>query len=145
MNAVLRYAQARLCSPAYGQIAAEGALETPKEYFDMVRKEYMDRRDFTVSALNKMEGVFCPNPMGAFYVVAELPIDDSEKFAQWLLEEFEYEKKTVMVAPAGGFYSNYELGKKQVRIAYVLKIEDLKEAMKCFEVALKQYPGRTIK
>ncbi len=145
MNAVLRYAQARLCSPAYGQIAAEGALATPKEYFDMVRTEYINRRDFTVNALNNMEGVFCPNPMGAFYVLAALPIDDSEKFAQWLLEDFEYEKQTVMVAPAGGFYSNYELGKTQVRIAYVLKIEDLKNAMKCLEVALKQYPGRTIK
>jgi aspartate aminotransferase len=145
MNAVLRYAQARLCSPAYGQIAAEGALATPQEYFTEVRNEYIKRRDFTVEALNNMEGVFCPKPMGAFYVLASLPIDDSEKFAQWLLEEFEYEKQTVMVAPAGGFYSNPELGKTQVRIAYVLKTEDLKAAMKCMEIALKQYPGRTIK
>lgn len=145
MNAVLRYAQARLCSPAYGQIAAEGALATPKEYFDMVRTEYINRRDYTVSKLNSIEGVFCPNPMGAFYVLASLPIDDSEKFAQWLLEDFDYEKQTVMVAPAGGFYSNPELGKNQVRIAYVLKIEDLKAALTCLEVALKQYPGRTIK
>ena len=110
----------------------------------MVRTEYINRRDFTVNALNNMEGVFCPNPMGAFYVLAALPIDDSEKFAQWLLEDFEYEKQTVMVAPAGGFYSNYELGKTQVRIAYVLKIEDLKAAMECLEVALKQYPGRKL-
>ncbi len=145
MKAVLRYAQARLCSPAYGQIAAEGALATPKEYFDAVRSEYMNRRDVMVEALNKMEGVFSPKPMGAFYTVARLPIDDSDKFAQWLLEEFSYENQTVMVAPAAGFYATPGKGLNEVRIAYVLKVEDLKAAMKCLEVALKQYPGRTIK
>ena len=144
MNAVLRYAQARLCSPTYGQIAAEGALATPKEYFEAVRKEYIARRDLMVAALNKMEGVFCPNPMGAFYAVVRLPVDDSDKFAQWLLEDFEYEKQTVMVAPAAGFYATPGLGLDEVRIAYVLNTEDLANAMKCLEVALKQYPGRKI-
>ncbi|MDD2281276.1 MAG: pyridoxal phosphate-dependent aminotransferase [Bacteroidales bacterium] len=144
MKAVLKYAQARLCSPAYGQIAAEGALNTPKEYFQAVREEYIQRRDFTIEALNKMEGVFSPKPMGAFYTIAKLPVDDSDKFAQWLLEDFEYEKQTVMVAPAAGFYATPGKGTNEVRIAYVLKIDDLKAAMKCLEVALKQYPGRTI-
>lgn len=144
MKAVLKYAQARLCSPAYGQIAAEGALNTPKEYFQAVRSEYIQRRDFTIEALNKMEGVFSPKPMGAFYTIAKLPVDDSDKFAQWLLEDFEYEKQTVMVAPAAGFYATHGKGTNEVRIAYVLKIDDLKAAMKCLEVALKQYPGRTI-
>jgi aspartate aminotransferase len=144
MKAVLKYAQARLCSPAYGQIAAEGALNTPKEYFQAVRSEYIQRRDFTIEALNKMEGVFSPKPMGAFYTIAKLPVDDSDKFAQWLLEDFQYEKQTVMVAPAAGFYATPGKGTNEVRIAYVLKIDDLKAAMKCLEVALKQYPGRTI-
>jgi len=143
MKAVLRFAQARLCSPAYGQIAAEGALATPKEYFAAVRKEYMQRRDVMVEALNKMEWVFSPKPMGAFYTVARLPVDDSDKFAKWLLEDFQYENQTVMVAPAGGFYATPGKGRNEVRIAYVLKVEDLKAAMKCLEVALKQYPGRT--
>lgn len=144
MNAVLRYAQARLCSPAYGQIAAEGALNTPAEYFKAVREEYINRRDVMIEALNKMEGVLSPMPMGAFYTIAKLPVDDSDKFAQWLLEEFSYENQTVMVAPAAGFYATPGKGKDEVRIAYVLNIEDLKNAMKCLEVALKQYPGRTI-
>lgn len=144
MNAVLRYAQARLCSPAIGQIAAEGALQTPQSYFDAVREEYINRRDVMIEALNKMEGVLSPMPMGAFYTIARLPVDDSDKFAQWLLEEFHYENQTVMVAPAAGFYATPGKGRDEVRIAYVLKIEDLKSAMKCLEVALKQYPGRTI-
>ena len=144
MNAVLRYAQARLCSPAIGQIAAEGALQTPQSYFDAVREEYINRRDVMIEALNKMEGVLSPMPMGAFYTIARLPVDDSDKFAQWLLESFKYENQTVMVAPAAGFYATPGKGRDEVRIAYVLKIEDLKNAMKCLEVALKQYPGRTI-
>lgn len=144
MNAVLRYAQARLASPSIGQLASEGALATPKEYFEMVRCEYMKRRDVLVEALNKMEGVYSPMPMGAFYTVARLPVDDSDKFAQWLLEEFSYENQTVMVAPAAGFYATPGKGHNEVRIAYVLKVDDLKNAMKCLEVALKQYPGRTI-
>ncbi len=145
MNSVLRFAQARLCSPAYGQIAAEGALDTPASYFKMVRDEYMHRRDVMISLLNKMEGVRCPMPYGAFYAVVELPVDDSDKFAQWLLEEFSYNDQTVMVAPAAGFYATPGKGTKEVRIAYVLKEEDLVAAMKCLEVALKKYPGRRLK
>ncbi len=144
MKGVLKFAQARLCSPAYGQIAAEGALATPQEYFDGVKQEYITRRDVMIEALNKIEGVFSPMPMGAFYTIARLPVDDSDKFAQWLLEDFQYENQTVMVAPAAGFYATPGKGFNEVRIAYVLKVEDLKSAMKCLEVALKQYPGRTI-
>jgi len=145
MKAVLKYAQARLCSPALGQIAAQGALKTPQSYFDGLRYEYMTRRDVMVKALNKIEGVVSPLPMGAFYTIAKLPIDDSDKFAQWLLEDFQYNNETVMVAPAEGFYATPGRGKDEVRIAYVLKIEDLKKAIKCLEEALKVYPGRTIK
>ena len=142
--AAMKFAQARLSPPSYGQLAAEAALATPKGYFDEVYNEYIERRNYMVEALNKMEGVYCPKPKGAFYTVVKLPIDDSDKFAQWLLEDFEYNNQTVMVAPATGFYSTKGAGKNEVRIAYVLKIEDLKSAMKCLEVALKQYPGRTI-
>jgi len=140
----MKFAQARLSPPSYGQIAAEAALSTPKEYFDEVYNEYIERRNYMVEALNKMEGVYCPKPKGAFYTVVKLPIDDSDKFSQWLLDSFEYNNQTVMLAPATGFYSTYGAGKNEVRIAYVLKIEDLKNAMKCLEEALKQYPGRTI-
>lgn len=140
----MKFAQARLSPPSYGQIAAEAALATPKSYFDEVYNEYIERRNYMVEALNKMEGVYCPKPRGAFYTVVKLPIDDSDKFAQWLLESFEYNNQTVMIAPATGFYSTCGAGKNEVRIAYVLKIDDLKNAMKCLEEALKQYPGRTI-
>ncbi|NOU20131.1 MAG: pyridoxal phosphate-dependent aminotransferase [Bacteroidales bacterium] len=140
----LRFAQARLSPPSYGQIAAEAALATPKEYFTEVYNEYIERRNYMVDALNRMEGVYCPKPKGAFYTVVKLPIDDSDKFAQWLLDSFEYNNQTVMLAPATGFYSTCGYGKNEVRIAYVLKIDDLKNAMKCLEEALKQYPGRTI-
>ena len=142
--AAMKFAQARLSPPTFGQVASEAALNTPNEYFKEVYDEYIKRRDFMVAALNKMEGVYCPKPKGAFYTVVRLPIDDSDKFAQWLLEDFEYQNQTVMVAPATGFYSTKGLGKNEVRIAYVLKIDDLKKAMECLEVALKQYPGRTL-
>ena len=142
MTAALRFAQARLCSPALGQIAGEGAIDTPPSYFAAVRKEYIERRDLMVSALNKMPGVFCPNPMGAFYATVRLPVDDSDKFAQWLLEEFAYNKQTVMVAPAAGFYATPGKGTDEVRIAYVLNVDDIKAAMECLEIALQQYPGR---
>lgn len=144
MAAAMKFAQARLCPPSYGQIAAEAALNTPKEYFTEVYDEYIKRRDFMVEALNKMEGVVCPKPKGAFYTVVKLPVDDADKFAQWLLESFEYKNQTVMLAPASGFYATPGLGKDEVRIAYVLKIEDLKNAMETLEAALKQYPGKTI-
>ena len=144
MSAALRYAQARLCSPALGQIASEAALDASEEYFKKVRDEYIKRRNILVEALNRMEGVYSPMPMGAFYTIARLPIDDSERFAQWLLQDFSYEGQTVMVAPAAGFDATAGMGKNEVRIAYVLKESDLRAAMKCLEEALKQYPGRTI-
>jgi len=142
--AAMKFAQARLSPPSFGQIAAEAALNTPAEYFKEVYHEYIKRRNFMVEALNRMEGVYCPKPKGAFYTVVRLPIDDSDKFAQWLLEHFEYKNQTVMLAPATGFYSTPGLGKNEVRIAYVLNVDDLRNAMECLEVALKQYPGRTI-
>lgn len=144
INAAMKFAQARLCPPSFGQWASEAALNTPNEYFEEVYNEYIDRRNFMVEALNKMEGVYCPKPKGAFYTVVKLPIDDADKFAQWILTDFEYKKQTVMVAPATGFYATPGLGKNEVRIAYVLKKEDLKNAMETLEVALKAYPGRTI-
>lgn len=137
--AALKFAQARLSPPGVAQIAGEAAIDTPDLYFEAVNKEYTERRDLVVSALNKMEGVYCPNPGGAFYAVVRLPIDDSDKFCQWMLEKFSYEGQTVMMAPATGFYSTPGAGKNEVRIAYVLKKENLTAAMKCLEVALKEY------
>ncbi len=142
MNAVMRYAQARLCSPSYGQIAAEGALDAPASYFKAVRDEYIHRRDVLIDGLQKMPGVIAPRPMGAFYAAAQLPVDDAEKFAKWLLEEFNYNGETVMVAPMAGFYATKGLGTNQIRLAYVLKEEDLKHALVCLEKALETYPGR---
>lgn len=142
MAAAMKFAQARLSPPTFGQIGAEAALNTPKEYFVKVQKEYVERRDFIIEALNKMEGVFCPKPSGAFYCIARLPIDNSDKFCQWLLEEFEYNGETVMLAPATGFYSTPGSGINEVRLAYVLNKDDLKSAMICLEKALKVYPGR---
>ncbi len=143
MKTILKFAQARLCPPYLGQVAAEAAIDTPDSYFEKVYNEYIERRNYMVSRLNKMEGVKTTRPKGAFYTVVALPIDDSDKFAQWLLEEFEYNNQTVMVAPASGFYSTEGLGKNEVRIAYVLKKEALSSAMDCLENALKVYPGRT--
>ncbi|PBQ32928.1 aspartate aminotransferase [Sphingobacteriaceae bacterium] len=143
MSAALKFAQARLSPPSYGQIGAEAALDTPKSYFAEVKKEYVARRDFVIESLNKMNGVFCPKPSGAFYCIAKLPIDNADKFCQWLLEDFNYQSQTVMLAPATGFYSTPGAGSDEVRIAYVLKIEDLKGAMTCLEEALKIYPGKT--
>ena len=142
MAAVMRYAQARLCSPSYGQIAAEGALDAPASYFKAVRDEYIHRRDVLIDGLQKMKGVIAPRPMGAFYAAAQLPVDDAEKFAKWLLEEFNYNGETVMVAPMAGFYATKGLGTNQIRLAYVLKEEDLKHALACLEKALETYPGR---
>lgn len=142
MTTALKYAQARLSPPFFGQIAGEASLNTPKEYFTEVYNEYIARRDFIIPALNKIPGVFAPMPKGAFYTIISLPVDDSEKYCQWLLEEFEYQNQTVMLAPAAGFYSTLGLGKNEVRIAYVLKIEDLKNAVKVIEESLKVYPGR---
>lgn len=144
MSAVLKFAQARLSPPTFGQIGGEAALETPQSYFDAVIKEYVARRDYVIGALNKIDGVFCPKPSGAFYCIARLPIDNADIFCQWLLESFEHKKQTVMFAPASGFYSTPGCGLNEVRIAYVLNLEDLKNAMDCLEAALKVYPGRTV-
>ncbi|MCU0361414.1 MAG: pyridoxal phosphate-dependent aminotransferase [Bacteroidia bacterium] len=143
MASALKFAQARLSPPSYGQIGAEAALDTPATYFEEVKKEYVSRRDFVIEALNKMPGVFCPKPSGAFYCIARLPIDNSDKFCQWLLEDFNFNAQTVMLAPAAGFYSTPGAGANEVRIAYVLNKEDLKNAMTCLAEALKVYPGKT--
>ena len=142
LSTALKFAQARLSPPAFGQYAAEAAIDTPDTYFNNVISEYVTRRDYIVEALNKMEGVFCPKPSGAFYCIARLPIDNSDVFCKWLLETFSYQNETVMLAPATGFYSHPGLGLDEVRIAYVLNSSDLKKAMKCLEEALKIYPGR---
>ncbi|MFW5820264.1 MAG: pyridoxal phosphate-dependent aminotransferase [Bacteroidota bacterium] len=142
IQTALKFAQARLSPPSLGQIIGEYALDTPVSYFTEVYNEYIERRNFMVDALNKMDGVQCPVPGGAFYTIAELPVDDADKFSEWMLSEFEYENQTVMLAPASGFYSDPEKGRKQVRIAYVLKKEDLEKAMKCLEEGLNNYPGR---
>jgi aspartate aminotransferase len=143
VSTALKFAQARLSPPGLGQVVGEASIETPPEYFREVNREYTVRRNFMVDALNKMPGVYCPKPKGAFYTVVKLPVDDSDKFAQWLLEEFEYKKQTVMVAPASGFYSTPGSGKNEVRIAYVLHTGDLENAMETLAEALKVYPGRT--
>lgn len=144
MAAALKFAQARLSPPTFGQIAAEAAIDTPQSYFVEVVAEYVERRDLVVSAMNAMDGVVCPKPSGAFYCMAQLPVDDADKFCQWLLEEFSHNGETVMLAPASGFYSDPKLGLHQVRIAYVLNKESLAKAMDCLAAALKEYPGRTI-
>ncbi|MGA9651824.1 MULTISPECIES: pyridoxal phosphate-dependent aminotransferase [Pedobacter] len=140
----LKFAQARLSPGMVEQIAGAAAVDTPDSYFEKVNTEYTLRRDTLVSRLNNIEGVFCPNPGGAFYVVAKFPIDDADKFCQWILEDFEHNNQTVMMAPATGFYSTAGSGKQEVRMAYVLNTDDLNSAMDCLEIALQQYPGRTI-
>lgn len=140
----LKFAQARLSPSLEGQIAAEAAVDTPDSYFESVSKEYTARRDTLVHGLNKIEGAFSPNPGGAFYVVAKLPIDNADKFCQWMLEEFAYENETVMMAPATGFYSTAGAGNNEVRLAYVLNQQDLQKALICLEKGLEVYPGRTL-
>jgi aspartate aminotransferase len=142
ISTALKFAQARLSPPGLGQIAGEASIDTPADYFRGINTEYTARRNFMVDALNSMPGVYCPKPKGAFYTIARLPVDDSDKFARWLLEEFEFRNQTVMLAPASGFYSTPGQGKNEVRIAYVLKIDDLKNAMEALAEALKIYPGR---
>ena len=140
MEMALKFAQARLSPPTLGQIAGEAALNTPKSYFEEVSQEYVQRRDIIVNGLNKIDGVTCPKPKGAFYAIAELPINDADHFCQWILESFQYEGCTVMMAPASGFYANSKV-KNQVRIAYVLEKEYLKKAVICIEKALELYPN----
>jgi aspartate aminotransferase len=142
IDAAMKFAQARLSPPTIGQVAAEAALNEPAEYFEMVFKKYLNRRDLLVSELNKIEGVHCVNPKGAFYTIAKLPIDDSDKFCQWLLSDFSYKNQTIMLAPATGFYASSFLGHDEVRIAYVLNQKDLQNAVECLKEALKIYSGR---
>lgn len=143
-DVAVRFAQARLSSPTLEMIGVMGALDTPPSYFEKMREEYRSRRDLLVSRLRDMTGVICPDIHGAFYATVKLPVDDADKFAQWLLEEFSYHESTVMVAPASGFYSTPGMGKQEMRIAYVLNNEDLAKAMDCLEKALDKYPGKTI-
>ncbi len=142
MDAVFKYADARLCPPTLGQIAAEAALDTPASYFENVLAEYVKRRDIVVDRINEIDGAYCTSPQGAFYVIARLPIDDSDKFCRWLLEEFEQDKETLMLAPATGFYASPDLGKDEVRIAYVLNRVDLEKAMNCLKIALEIYESK---
>ena len=135
----MKFAQARLSPPTFAQILAEAAVDLPHNYFDGTRKEYQDRRDLMVERLNSMPGVFCPNPGGAFYAIARLPIDDADLFCQWLLEKFTLNNETVMLAPASGFYATPGLGKNEVRLAYVLNTENISRAMDCLEKALVEY------
>lgn len=139
LSAVMKFAQARLSPPSFGQILAEAAVDLPPDFFETTKAEYKLRRDIIVKRLNDMPGVFCPNPGGAFYAMAKLPIDDADDFCQWLLESFSFKNKTVMLAPATGFYGTAGLGKNEVRLAYVLNVNALNDAMDCLQVALKQY------
>lgn len=141
MAAALKFGQARLSPPTIDQIAAEAALDTPQSYFDEVQSEYVERRNIMVDGLNEIPGVFCPKPKGAFYCVAKFPVDNAEKFCQWLLEDFDHEGQTVMMAPANGFYSSKNLGLQEARIAYVLKKENLINAVEVLKNALQVYPG----
>ena len=144
ISTALKFGQARLSPPRYGQVAAQGAYGVSEKYFEEVREEYDRRRKILVRGLNSIPGVLCPNPEGAFYCFIRLPIDDSDRFAQWLLEEFSYNNQTVLIAPGTGFYSTKGLGKDEVRIAYVLKEEELKAAINIIKKALQIYPGRTL-
>ena len=143
MAAALKFGQARLSPPTIDQIASEAALNTPQSYFDNVVAEYVERRNIMVDGLNSIPGVFCPKPSGAFYCVAKIPVDDAEKFCQWLLEDFEFEGQTVMMAPANGFYATKGAGQQEARIAYVLNQDSLRKAVICLREALKVYPGKT--
>ncbi len=143
-EAAMKFAQARLSPPGLAQIMGEAAVDLPASYFDQPKSEYMARRDLLVKRLNAMPGVFCPNPGGAFYAMAKLPVEDSDHFCQWLLESFSHNNKTVMLAPATGFYGTPGLGRNEVRLAYVLNLKDLDEAMTCLEKALEVYPGRVM-
>ena len=141
-EAVMKFCQARLSPPLLGQIVAEASIGVPKEYLSAVYEEYLDRRNFLIDGLNKIPGVYSPIPMGAFYTMARLPVDDAEKFCIWCLNEFRYEGETVMMAPASGFYTEAGEGRQEVRIAYVLCKEDLARALVVLRKALEKYPGR---
>ncbi|HTF29135.1 MAG TPA: pyridoxal phosphate-dependent aminotransferase [Flavitalea sp.] len=142
LNTVMKFAQARLSPPSFAQILGEAAVDLPANYFEETKAEYLKRRNILVKRLNNIHGVFCPNPGGAFYAMAKLPVDDADIFCQWLLESFTYDGQTVMMAPASGFYATPGLGKKEVRLAYVLNSAALEKSMDCLEKALQEYPGR---
>ncbi|HRZ97602.1 MAG TPA: pyridoxal phosphate-dependent aminotransferase [Paludibacter sp.] len=144
-KSVMKFCQARLSPPLLGQIAAEASMDAPKEYMQDTYDEYVERRKFLIDGLNRIPGVYSPIPMGAFYTVARLPVDDADKFCSWLLSDFEFEGQTVMMAPASGFYTIEGLGKDEVRIAYVLAKDDLRKALIVIQKALEVYPGRTLK
>ena len=140
----MKFAQARLSPPTLGQIAGEAALNTPNSYFNEVIDEYQSRRDLLIEGLNNIEGVICPKPKGAFYAIAQLPIDDADRFSRWLLEDFDFNKETIMIAPAAGFYHTPDKGINQVRIAYVLNKESLQKSIDILGAALNVYPGKTL-
>lgn len=140
--ACMKFAQARLSPPSFAQIFGEAALDLPEDYFDGVKAEYLSRRDLMVDLLNKIPGVFCPKPGGAFYAMAQLPVPDTDVFCQWLLEHFSYQQQTLMLAPGSGFYATEGLGKKEVRLAYVLNKSDIARAMECLQKGLEVYPAR---
>ncbi|MFO7655985.1 MAG: pyridoxal phosphate-dependent aminotransferase [Bacteroidales bacterium] len=142
LAAALKFCQARLSPPYLGQLAAEAAIDSTKEYLSNLYNDFLERRNYIINELNSIPGVYCPMPKGAFYCMAKLPVDDAEKFAMWMLEEFEYKKQTVMLAPGAGFYYNTDLGRQEVRIAYVLNLNDLHIAMECLRRGLEAYPGR---
>ena len=144
LTAVMKFAQARLSPPSFAQILGEAAVDLPDNYFDTTKAEYKKRRDTIVKRLNNIPGVFCPNPGGAFYAMAKLPVDDADTFCQWLLESFNYKGQTVMLAPASGFYGTPGLGKQEVRLAYVLNTSAIEAAMDCLEQALAIYPGKSL-
>jgi aspartate aminotransferase len=142
LQAVMKFAQARLSPPGFAQILGEAAIDLPANYFEKTKKEYQLRRDTIVKRLNNIPGVFCPNPGGAFYAMARLPVDDADVFCQWLLESFSYNKSKVMLAPASGFYGTPGLGKNEVSLAYMLNVDAINSAMDCLEKALEEYPGK---
>jgi len=145
LDTAMKFAQARLSPPGLAQIMAEAAVDLPDNFFDEPKAEYQRRRDLLVKRLNEMPGVYCPNPGGAFYAIARLPIDDCDKFCQWLLESFSFKNQTVMLAPATGFYGTAGLGKNEVRLAYVLNLDAINAAMDCLQQALNEYPGKIMK
>jgi aspartate aminotransferase len=144
IDTVMKFAQARLSPPSFAQILGEAAIDLPDDYFNTTREEYRQRRDLLVRRLNEMPGVYCPNPGGAFYAIARLPVPDADAFCQWLLESFTYQGQTVMLAPASGFYGTAGLGLQEVRLAYVLNRESIGLAMDCLQAALLTYPDRIL-
>jgi len=140
----MKFCQARLSPPLLGQIVAEASLDAPQDYMLDMYNEYVERRKFLIDSINRIPGCYTPIPMGAFYTVARLPIDDADRFCAWLLEEFSYENQTIMIAPASGFYTTPDVGRDEVRLAYVIGKEFLAKAMIVLEKALEVYPGRTL-